>query len=240
MKATVMPRRLLFGAMMRKGIKVEPHLLQRHAGVPRWSHQEKARDLDLAGSDRFPDQLRSDRSRPVSASNMTPIVDPQEGQPEKSPGRATLLEEMSWRCPDHLDVSRFLALSEDGDVALFERRGSNAEWLSIGVTSISENKCWHFGWNSRRVSSCYDTHDLQHHHPEIFAWAVQELATIYDLRAYRRNWHTARTTRSISRSPRLTASRERQARRSSPSVRRWRERWGRTRQDNGMRAFGAR
>ncbi len=93
MKATVMPRRLLFGAMMRKGIKVEPHLSQRHAGVPRWSHQEKARDLDLAGSDRFPDQLRSDRSRPVSAFNMTPIVDPQEGQPEKSPGRATLLEE---------------------------------------------------------------------------------------------------------------------------------------------------
>jgi hypothetical protein len=52
----------------------------------------------------------------VSASNMTPIVDPQEGQPEKSPGRATLLEEMSWRCPDHLDVPRFLALSDYGNV----------------------------------------------------------------------------------------------------------------------------
>jgi hypothetical protein len=101
------------------------------------------------------------------------------------PAIISALEEMSRRCPDHLDVPRFLALTGDGDVALFERRGSSVDWLSIGVTSISENKCWHFGWNSRRVSFCHDTSDLQRNHPEIFAWVVQELATISNLRAYR-------------------------------------------------------
>jgi hypothetical protein len=125
--------------------------------------------------------------RPVNASSNASSSNPQEGQPENSPGRAALLEEMRLRCGDHLDVPRFLALSEDGDVALFERRGSNEEWLSIGVTSISENKCFHFGWNSRRVSFCKDTEYLRCNHPEIFGWVVQELAKIHDLRAYRRS-----------------------------------------------------
>jgi hypothetical protein len=118
-------------------------------------------------------------------------------QPEISSGRARLLEEMRLRCADHLDVPRFLALSEDGNVALFERRGSNAEWLSIGVTCVSEDKhfqCFHFGWNSRRVSSCHDTDDLRGYHPEIFGWVVQELATIHDLRAYRRSCLTPPTS----------------------------------------------
>jgi hypothetical protein len=52
----------------------------------------------------------------VNALNKTPVVGPQEGQPEKYSGRATLLEEMSRRCADHLDVPRFPALTEDGNV----------------------------------------------------------------------------------------------------------------------------
>jgi hypothetical protein len=131
----------------------------------------------------------------VNASSNASSNNPQGVQPENSPGRAALLEEMRLRCSDH---SRFLALTEDGDVALFERRGSNAEWLSIGVICISENKCWHFGWNSRRVSSCHDTNDLRRYHPEIFGWVVQELATIHDLRAYRRSCLTPSSTSFVA------------------------------------------
>jgi hypothetical protein len=127
----------------------------------------------------------------VNASNKAPIVDPQGVQPENSTGRAALLEEMRLRCADHLDVPRFLAFSEDGDFALFERRGSNEDWLSIGVTSISKNICWHFGWNSRRVSFCDDSRDLQRRHPEIFGWVVQVLVTMAsNFRAYHYDWYT--------------------------------------------------
>jgi hypothetical protein len=47
---------LASAAMKGEGIKVEQHLLQRKAGIPKWSHQEKARDLDIAGADQSPDQ----------------------------------------------------------------------------------------------------------------------------------------------------------------------------------------
>ena len=138
---------------------------------------------------------------PVDDVNKTPLVGPQEGQPEKSkgpvtPAPITPLEEMSWRCRGRLPNPRFFAFTEDGNVALFERRGSNADWLSIGVSNIPEDTCWHFGWNGTRMSLCNNSEHLRLHHRDVFTWAVSVLEELtdgkgnFEMRACRRDWLT--------------------------------------------------